>query len=236
MEPENRIWYNEARSLRYFFHGQLWHALSLLVLLPITWSFAAPVLSEGYWLGIKDTAWFWLAVFIPVFHQVVVWMVFRLQMGWGALSGIFGNADMPVWIAVFFPLLIARPVTVAGLAFSTRDSLVLPGSIALPLAVLLLIPSLYTLWSVISYFGFMRAIGGDHFRARYREMPLVDRGAFRYSSNAMYAFAFLLLWSLALFAGSQAALSVAIFQHAFVWAHYYCTEKPDMEIIFNGED
>ena len=28
------------------------------------------------------------------------------------------------------------------------------------------------------------------------------------------------------------ALAVALFQHAYIWVHYYCTEKPDMRRIY----
>jgi hypothetical protein len=235
MDTGNRIWLKQARSLKYFFRGQLLHFISFLVLLAVTWSFAVPVMTGKSWLGIKDVEWFWLATGIPALHQLIVWIVFRLQLGWAALSRAFGNADMLIWSIIFFPFMVARLAALTGLAISTRQTLVLPVAIALPLAIILLIPAVYTLWSVYRYFGFARAIGGDHFRTRYREMPLECRGAFRYSSNAMYAFGFFLLWSVALFAGSQAAMSAAIFQHAFVWSHYYCTEKPDMEIIFNGK-
>jgi hypothetical protein len=236
MESGKSIWLKEARSIRYFFHGQLLHLISCLILLPLAWSFAAPAMTGTTWLGIRDNEWFWLATGIPTLHQVIVWIVFRLQLGWAALSRAFGSADLMIWRIIFFPFMVARLAALAGLAVSTRQSLLLPDVIALPLAIILLIPAIYTLWSVYRYFGFTRAIGGDHFRTRYREMPLEERGAFGYSSNAMYAFAFLLLWSVALFADSQAALSAAIFQHAFVWGHYYGTEKPDMEIIFNGKD
>ena len=47
----------------------------------------------------------------------------------------------------------------------------------------------------------------------------------------MYAFVFLGLWGIALVAGSLAALSAPLFQHAYIWVHYYCTEHPDMERI-----
>jgi protein-S-isoprenylcysteine O-methyltransferase Ste14 len=65
-------------------------------------------------------------------------------------------------------------------------------------------------------------------------MPLVREGAFKYSSNAMYAFAFLLFWAIAFLTGSQAALAVALFQHAYIWVHMYCTEDPDMRVIYES--
>jgi hypothetical protein len=229
---KEQIWYKEARSAEFFFYRQPWHLLILLIMIPLSWSFAAPAMSGGSWLGMYDVSWFRLALIIPVIHQFITWIVFRLQLGWAALSKIFGPADLFVWGMVFLPLLIARPVSILGLAYSTRHSLALHGSISLSLGLVLLFPAIYTLWSVFKYFGLARAMGGDHFRIYYRQMPLVNKGAFKYSSNAMYSFAFLLLWSMALITGSQAALGAAFFQHVFIWAHHYCTEKPDMEIIY----
>ncbi|WP_052049757.1 methyltransferase [Leptolyngbya sp. KIOST-1] len=140
-----------------------------------------------------------------------------------------------VWGLLFLPLLVARPILVVGLAIANRGSLALPQPIALGLGLALLIPALYTLWSVARYFGIPRAIGGDHFRSHYRTMPLVQQGAFAWSGNAMYVFAFLGLWAIALLIGSQAALAVALFQHAYVWVHFYCTEAPDMDLLY-GQD
>ena len=47
------------------------------------------------------------------------------------------------------------------------------------LGLILVAVSLWVMYSVAAYFTFPRALGGDHFRQRYAEMPLVDRGAFR---------------------------------------------------------
>ena len=77
--------------------------------------------------------------------------------------------------------------------------------------------------------------GGDHFRTRYRAMPLVEQGAFRYSSNAMYTFGLLILWTIALWAQSRTALAMAMFQHAYIWVHLYCTEAPDLKVLY-GDD
>jgi Phospholipid methyltransferase len=48
----------------------------------------------------------------------------------------------------------------------------------------------------------------------------------------MYTFGFFGLWVIALFARSHAALVGAVFQHAYVWVHYVCTEQPDMEVLY----
>ena len=97
---------------------------------------------------------------------------------------------------------------------------------------LLLVPAIWTMHSVRKYFGFARALGGDHFFERYRTMPIVREGAFKYSSNAMYTFVFLGLWGIALLCDSRAALAVALFQHAYIWVHWYCTEQPDGVVLY----
>lgn len=224
--------YTEARTLTYFFHRQIWNVFAILILVPITWSFAVPVMGGGSWMGITDMTWFWLAIGVSIVHQVVVWIIFRGQLGWGILTKLFGKYDLLVWAVIFLPFLIARVITILGLASSSSDTLALPQSIAFLIGFILVIPAIYTLWSVFRYFGLIRALGADHFRLAYRDMPLVKAGMFKFNGNSMYSFAFLLLWSIALFQGSQPALIVAIFQHVYIWVHYFCTEKPDMDIIY----
>ena len=217
---------------KFFFHGQLQHLLFILALVPGALYLAEPALQEGAWMGFSARQWLHAMLAVAVLHQLVVALVFRGQLVFSAMTRIFGRYDLTAWGILFMPFLLLRVITLAGLGLATQHSLELHQGIALPAGILLLVPALYTIWSVFRYFGLARALGGDHFRQKYREMPLVKKGAFRYSSNAMYAFAFLLLWAIALFTRSQAALAGALFQHAYIWVHWYCTEKPDMEKIF----
>jgi hypothetical protein len=124
---------------------------------------------------------------------------------------LFGQADLAVYNAVFFPLLVLRVVVVAAISAAGAGSLRLPSTLALSLGVLLSVPALYTGWSVGRYFGLTRAAGGDHFRRRFREMPLVHQGAFAWTPNAMYTLGFLGLWSIALVARAHAGLVAALF-------------------------
>ncbi len=223
---------SDASSIQFFFRRQQWHLAALLILVPLAWAFAAKGLNTGTWLGIQDTVWFWLAIGVAIGHQLVVWVVWRSQLGWSVFTNLFGRYDLLAWGLIFMPLLMARPILVVGLAIANRGSLDLPLPLSVGLGLVLLVPAVYTLWSVARYFGIPRAIGGDHFRPHYRTMPLVRQGAFAWSGNAMYAFAFLGLWSIALLIGSQAALGVALFQHAYIWVHFYCTEAPDMDFLY----
>jgi len=190
------------------------------------------MLGDGTFLGVTDSAWFGWTLAVPIAHQLLGWLVFRGQLGWGVLTRWFGEADLRVWGIVFMPLLAARPLTMLALSIADSGSLALFPRVRVLLAGLLLVPALYAMWSVLRYFGIERALGGDHFRLRFRRMTFVKEGAFGWSSNAMYAYVFLLLWSLALAAGSGAALCSAAFQHAFIWAHYFCTEEPDMRLMY----
>ena len=61
---------------------------------------------------------------------------------------------------------------------------------------------------------------------------LVRSGPFAITPNAMYAIGFLGLWGIACLFGSWNALVVALFQHAYIWVHMYCTEAPDMDWIY----
>jgi hypothetical protein len=223
-----------ANSTRFFFRNQGFHLIACAILIVLARMLAGPVLRDGSWLGIADVNWFWLAIGLTVFHQVLVWLVFRGQLGWAILTRWFGNKDLFIWGLIFLPLLVARPILQLGLAMSDRGSLGLDSSAGWVIGCVLLLPTLYTFWSVGKYFGVARALGGDHFLLKYRAMPLVRRGAFRWSRNAMYAFAFLGLWAIAFFANSTAALILAVFEHAYVWVHYFATEKPDMELIYGS--
>ena len=219
---------------RYLFEGQAQHLLLLTCLVLGALYLASPALGDTSWLGISDRTWLSAVIGLAVVHQVVVWLVFRLQLVFSLFSRLLGRHDLPVWGIIFLPLLLLRPVLTLALGLADRDSLLPFRTAQAVLELALLVPVTYTFWSVKTYFGVARALGGDHFRQRYREMPLVKAGAFRYSSNATYAFAFLLLWAIGLLMHSRAALAAALFQHAYVWVHMYCTEQPDMRVIYGS--
>jgi hypothetical protein len=222
----------EAATPSFFLRRQWLHVLGLALLVPVCWALAASGLGHGEWLGVTDTDWFWASVIAAIIHQVIVAVVFRAQLGWSILTRLFGKADMIVWGIIFMPLLIARPILILGLAIANAGTADLPRWFEIAAGSALMVPAAYAGYSVGRYFGIDRALGGDHFRQRYRELPMVREGAFAWSSNAMYAFVFLGLWGMALITGSVAALAAALFQHAYIWVHYYCTEEPDMKLIY----
>jgi len=220
----------------FFFTGQVQHLILLAALLPGAWALARPALDGNTWLGITDYQLFFACLIVPVIQQTLGWLVLRSQLCFRLLTRVFGRSDFFVWGLLFFPLLIARPLLLIGLAISDQNSLEIPFPLALALGILIALPAFYTLWSIKEYFGFQRAMGGDHFREKYRHMPFVRKGAFRWSPNAMYLFAFLGFWSIALIARSRAALAIALFQHAYIWVHMYCTEEPDIRVLYAPEN
>lgn len=216
----------------YSWHGQLRHLLLLAAMLPGAYALAGPALGDGQWLGVEDRWWFAAAIAVPIAHQVAVAIFWRAQLCHSALTRAFGDAGFIVWAAIFFPLLVARPLLVVAVGLADPGSMSLPAMIRIPVGVALLLLATWAMHSVAKYFGFARALGGDHFFERYRSMPMVREGAFRHSSNAMYTLVFLGFWGIALITGSRAALAVALFQHAYIWVHWYCTEQPDGVVLY----
>lgn len=174
---------------------------------------------------------FWLAVAAPVVHQVFVWLAWRLELRSSAISRTIG---FRAYLVCFFVLFGSRFLVLVALAWLDRGSLGLNVVPLAALVILLALPGIYAMYSVNRYFGMARAAGADHFDQRYRDLPLVKEGIFRFTSNGMYLYAFLLFWAIAIGFNSAAALIVAAFSHAYIWVHFYATEKPDMESIYDS--
>jgi len=181
-------------------------------------------------LGAPHPVLFWSAVAIPVVHQIYVWLAWRTELRYAAISKTIG---LNGYVAIFFLFFIGRFISLLLLAWVDRGSLNLNIILVTILTLLLALPGIYAMYSVKKYFGMTRAAGADHFDPRYRHMPLVKEGIFRFTSNGMYLYAFLLFWAISVGFNSSSALIVAAFSHAYIWVHFYATEKPDMEFLYN---
>ncbi len=202
--------------------GQSLHFACLVFLLALVW------LAWSY-LGEPSPAAFWIAIALPIVHQVFVWLAWRLELRSSITSHAIGFHGYLVW---FFLLFAGRFVSLFALAWIDRGSLnlaFLPQAIA---TTLLALPGIYTMYSVKKYFGFARAAGADRFDPKYRHMPLVKQGIFRFTNNGMYVYGFLLFWAIAIGLNSSAAVTVAAFSHAYIWVHFYATEKPGMDFLY----
>ena len=216
------------------FEKQWLHASLLAGLL------AGMVLFTGYdgvrtgqlW-GITTTVWFWLAIGLAITHQIYVWFCWRIQLHASWLTGTLGSLGFPLYAVGFSVLGISRIVFVFIVAISNRGTLPADAVALKFLAVIMLIPAAYLFYSVKRYFGFKRAFGIDHFDSDYRSMRFERRGIFRFTRNGMYIYGFLLFWVPAFWWASLAALSIAIFNHLYIWVHYFATELPDIKRMYD---
>lgn len=219
-----------ATSKTEVFRGQLQHAM-IAALLTVG---ACSLLRDngGRFLGLNTMTWAYTTIAVGLIHQSIVAVVFRLQLHFDIMVRLFGGNALKVWAAIFLPFLIARPLLLVAVGIADYGSLdgdrnmqLITGALLLPLAI-------WTMHSVLIYFTINRALGGDHFYDEYLNMPLVTEGAFKYTGNAMYTFVFTGLWGIGLLLGSWNALVLALFYHAYIWVHMYCTEDPDMRILY----
>ena len=212
---------------------QLVHFLLLLVLLGGL--VAASHLDYFFWgslWGISTIKWLNALIIITVLHQVYVWFCWRLELYDRTLTSWFGRRAFNIYAIGFAILFLLRPLLITALAISNGGTLPSYRIINLSLSAILLIPSIYLGYSVARYFGLKRAFGIDHFEKSFRNKPMVKKGIFRFTSNGMYIYGFLFLWIPGIYFSSITAVIAALFSHLYIWIHYFCTEKPDMEHIY----
>ena len=217
-------------KLNFFFKHQIWHLGGTIVLFYIGFQFVDLSNNTNTFLGIGAFKWFLVAMTIPLVHQTYVWICWRSELCWKSISNTIGFKG---YVIIFFILIISR-LSAIVLCFVDYGSLYKPGWLAWILGLILFIPGVYTMYSVKKYFGFLRAAGADHFDPKYRNLPFENRGIFKWTPNAMYVFAIGIPFSFAVATGSQSMFVVAIYTYISIWLHYFCTEKPDIAIIYNN--
>ena len=219
------------------FKGQALHSLLLAAILAGVSISLDEGLLAGRFAGLRTSQWLFLALTVPIVHQIYVWLVWRSELHYEWISRRLGKRrGFRVYAIGFAILLVSRLLSIIPLAIANQNSSSLHPAIALTLAGAFLPLGLYLFYSVYRYFGFARAMGIDHFDASYRNVPFVREGIFRISANGMYTFGFLVLWIPGLLLNSKAALLAGLFNHVYIWVHYYCTELPDIHVIYGGKD
>ena len=212
---------------------QQWHLLALLILLAALYSFVDKEMLGGQYIGWSTTAWFALALAIPILHQVYVSLFWRSELYYNYLTQKFGSSAFKLFKIGFMVLFVSRLVSIIFLSIANQRSLHLDIIIAYIIACTLFLPVVYLLYSVKTYFGFDRAIGIDHFEPdKFKGQPLVNEGIFKYTSNGMYVYGLLVLYIPGFLLLSKAAILAALFNHVYIWMHYYFTERPDMKHIY----
>jgi protein-S-isoprenylcysteine O-methyltransferase Ste14 len=216
------------------FERQWIHLLALVLLLTALVRLDdIEVMRAGSLWKWTSPGWLWWTIWLAIAHQTWVVLWWRSELHHQLSSRKFGDAGFILYAIGFSILGIARTLAVWLLAISNQGTLPLPPGLMKVVAVLLATPALYLFYSVRKYFGFRRAFGYDHWDPAYSHKPMVRQGIFRYTSNGMYVFGFLILWVPAFWFASVAALAAALFNHLYIWVHYYATERPDMKRIYN---
>jgi len=149
------------------------------------------------------------------------------------ITKFFGDNGFKYYKVGFAILIISRPILIILLSISNSMTIDIGNTISYLASFFLIIPAIYGQYSVFKYFGINKAFGLDHFEPeKFKNEPFVKKGIFKFSSNGMYTFVFLFLWVPGIFFQSKAALLAALFQHIYIWIHYFFTELPDMKYIY----
>lgn len=224
---------NADRASGYFFRGQGLHLACLSILLVALYAAShLPGFRDGSFLGLSTCVWAGLAAANAIVHQVYVWLCWRLELDGQRLTRLFGARAFRLYQIGFAVLILLRPLLAFALGWSNRGTLPIAPWLGYLIAAAMFVPAVYLMYSVRRYFSFERAFGIDHFDVSYRDLPLVRKGIFAWTPNAMYVFGFFILWVPAFAFQSVAALVLAGFSHLYIWVHFYGTEKPDMERIY----
>ena len=189
---------------------------------------------DGSFWSIGTSSWFWLAIAIPIIHQIYVWLIWRFELYFRVFSNKLGvKRAFNIYAVGFSFLFISRLITIIFLAISSKNTLQLNPVFAYVFAALITPLVIFLFYSVKKYFTIERAYGIDHFDKNYNE-PYVKKGIFKYTDNGMYVFGLMVLYLPGLLLLSEAALLVALFNHVYIWVHYYFTERPDMAAIYGN--
>jgi hypothetical protein len=219
---------------RKIFKYQIWHLVTLIAIIfaiNLYLSNSSETLNGSLW-GLTTKTWFWLAIAIPIIHQIYVWGAWRLELYQGTFTKRYGlNLSFKIYVIGFSLLFVSRLITIIILAYSSNGTLNINPTISYALAALITPLVLFLFYSVKKYFTIERAYGIDHFDKHYDE-PYVKKGIFKYTDNGMYVFGLMILYLPGLLLLSKAAILAALFNHVYIWVHYYFTERPDMLEIY----
>jgi len=171
------------------FEYQIWHLFSLILLIFAIKLYvsSSPEILDGSFWGISTSSWFWLAIAIPIIHQIYVWLVWRLELYFRVFSKRLGvKRAFNIYAAGFSFLFISRLITIIFLAISSKNTLQLNPIFAFVFAALITPLVIFLFYSVKKYFTIDSAYGIDHFDKNYND-PYVKQGI----TGCM----FLVLWS-----------------------------------------
>ena len=215
---------------------QAWH-LSYVIVSLLLFILILPTHNylDGIFLGLSTQFWTITAIVIGILHQVYVMICWRFELKYRWVTKKWGPQGFKIYVVGFFILFTGRIISIIFVAIANRQSMDITPIILYILAGIITIPMVYAMYSVVRYFGVYRAAGADHFDPSYREKPFERRGIYKYTKNGMYIYALLIIWIPGLLFASKTALLLALFNHAYVWVHYFTLELPDMRRIYKNK-
>jgi hypothetical protein len=77
------------------FEKQGWHFFFLVLLLVGIVFFAQGDVLSGQLWGIGTQTWLWVAIAVPVIHQIFVWLFWRLELHYGLITRWLGQSGFP---------------------------------------------------------------------------------------------------------------------------------------------
>ena len=180
---------------------------------------------------------FYATLGLAFLHQLWVAVWWRLELHGNVISTRIGHPrGFTIYKVGFVAWAFVRVASVWWLAFQEPSGLGLAEPVRLGLAGLCLVLFAALMISVRLTFGIERAFGLDHWDPdACREMGFVRRGLHKLTPNAMYVFAPTVLLVPALYTDSLTATVAALANWAILWAHYWCTEKPDIARIWGEQ-
>jgi len=221
---------------KHFYKGQLIHlvsygALLTICLITVDWK----ALSQQSLWGIQGRLIFILSLAMAPLHHFYVWYVWRSELCYHRISPLFKGKGFRVYGVGFAVIALVRVLSVLLVGVADDSSIKMHWVLTWIDGPLMAALALYAVYSTHRYFGYERAIGGDHFFDKYKEMPFVRKGIFRYSSNSMYMFGLMLILLPGIWCSSEAALILGVYHYIAGWIHYFCTERPDINVIYGNE-
>ena len=147
-----------------FFENQTWQVLLLAAMFSsarFCYDFLA--VPPGQWLGLSTRQWFLIVITTPVIHQIYIWLCWRGELYFKALSRVLGDHAYRVFSIVFLLLIGIRFFSILAVCVADYQSLSLSFATRLIAAFILHLPAMYAIYSVLRYFGFARIPGEDHF-------------------------------------------------------------------------
>ena len=181
---------------------------------------------------LSTSQWIWFSWIFAGIFQFWVAFFWRLELYGNRISACLGKAGFPIYRAGYVVFGLLRLLPIIPIALTSRDTATVPAWFSLPFLAVTIPLSLWGLYCAAFYFGITRASGADHFDAAYRSAALEKRGIYQYIPNVMYTVVLLAIYHPGLVWQSVPGLVAAAAHHAFVWVHYFCTEKPDMREIY----